>query len=153
MAHLRRRVWSTATSSSVPTRTCPVRPAARCCWWWPAEDLHEWCICSSDWSWCPRPEERPVQSDKLNLNTCSIDSIKLHQRYAALTSTTMPSCSGPTVFRDSLLSATEYSHSRPFSIKVLDVISSPLAFKMKLPVTWFLTAEEHTHGQKRKTHL
>lgn len=69
---------------------------------------------------------------------------KHHQICVSLTRTTMPSWSGPMVFSDSLSFDREYSHSRPFSMKVLDLVSSPLAFRMKLPVTWFFTADEHT---------
>lgn len=57
-----------------------------------------------------------------------------------LTSTTMPSCRGPLVFRVSFSLSMEYSHCSPFSMKVFDSASSLFAFSMKFPVTWFFTA-------------
>lgn len=51
-----------------------------------------------------------------------------------LTRTTMPSWRGPLVLRVSSASL-EYSHSKPFSMKVFVSASSLFAFSMKFPVT------------------
>lgn len=57
-----------------------------------------------------------------------------------LTITTMPSCSGPLVLSVSFSPSMEYSHSSPFSMNFFGSASSLFAFRMKCPVTWFLTA-------------
>lgn len=52
----------------------------------------------------------------------------------------IPSCRGPVVFNVSLSPSMEYSHCKPFSMKVFDLASSLFSFSMKFPVTWFFTA-------------
>lgn len=65
-----------------------------------------------------------------------------------LTSTTMPSCRGPLVLRFSFSPSMEYSHCKPFSMKVFDSASSLFAFSKKFPVTWFFTAVSNEKKKK-----
>lgn len=81
-----------------------------------------------------------LQSDK---NTNSLK--RIYERFVncwtfLLTSTTMPSCRGPLVFRVSLSPSLEYSHCKPFSMNVFDFASSLFSFSIKFPLTWFFTA-------------
>ena len=69
--------------------------------------------------------------------------------WAALTSTVMVPWSGPMVCSVSLSSSFLYSHSTPMAMKDLELGSKWFSsFKMNLPVSRFLTAEdgkgEHT---------